>query len=198
MGALLHEIDDGDAEAHRKDLLAEADRLLDRVEHLRLMEQEVVPPALAASIRALQARLGGLDRAGPRTVRAAQHQLFAVQHRLMAANPRNPRPRPHAGRAAGVPRVRRLGGLGAWKFLALPPARPVGGEEWRRLTELTVDRARDRWCYAQGMAVSAARAGRPDAATRVSLARMAWSNFWDLRCEADRLLNAAEPTRLAA
>jgi hypothetical protein len=180
------------AERHRRLLLAEADLLLGRVEDLRLAELPVVPPALAAAVRSLQVRLGHVEAAHPRTVRAAQHLVFAVQARLMATNPRNRQPRRHSGRAGGEPRVTRLRRGAMWKVLTLPappPAFGAGAEaEWRQHVTLTVQRALDRWTSAQGQAVAAARAGE-GALAAVRRASAAWANYWDLRCEAQALLS---------
>ena len=112
----------------------------------------------------------------------------------MAANPRNPQPRSHPGRAAGSPRVARLPVAGTWKLLSLPP-RGAGQEEdgWRELVALTVTRALDRWSWAQGRAVRAARDRRPEAPWLVTRARVAWANYWELRGEAEMLLREPLP-----
>jgi hypothetical protein len=189
VSALILETDPAQSELHRRRLLAQSDRLLDRLEQLRLMEQRAVPSTLATAVRLLQLRLGQTDPARPRTVRAAHNLVFAVQQRLMAANPRNPQPRSHPGRAAGSPRVARLPTAGSWKLLSLPPRGAGQAEEdWRELVTLTVTRALDRWSWAQGRAVSAARDQRREAPRLVTRARVAWSNYWELRCEAEVLL----------
>ncbi len=179
------------AEEHRRRMLTESDALLDQVEELRLGDRMVCPASLAEAVRSLQVRLGRVEAGRPRTVRAAHNLVFAIQARLMAANPRNPRPRPQPGRPAGVPRVAVLRRGGAWKFLALPPPppsiAPEARAEWWHLVQLTVQRAQDRWSCAQGQAVAAARARR--GATRaLSRARAAWRNYWELRCEAESIL----------
>lgn len=192
--AVLLETDSRDAELDRRRLLAESDDLLDRVERLRLLQQRSVPPPLAAAVQALQARLGQPEATSPRTVRAAQNLVFAVQQRLMAANPRNPLPRSHFGRPAGAPRVARLPAAGPWKLLSLPAhggSQPA--DEWRELVALTVSRALDRWSWAQGRAVRAARGRRPDATRMVARARVAWTNYWELRREAEVLLGRLLP-----
>jgi hypothetical protein len=194
VSALLLETDPDQSELHRRRLLAQSDRLLDRLEQLRLMERRTVPASLATAVRALQVRLGQADPAKPRTVRAAHNLVFAVQQRLMAANPRNPQPRSHPGRAAGSPRVARLPLAGTWKLLSLPPR--GGGQpeqQWRELVALTVTRALDRWSWAQGRAVRAARDQRREARGLVTRARVAWTNYWDLRCEAEVLLGERLP-----
>jgi hypothetical protein len=174
-------------------MLAESDDLLDQVERLRLADQRLCPPTLAHAVRRLQLGLGRVDASPPRTVRAAHGLLFAVQARLMAANPRNPRPRPHPERPAGVPRISVLRHGGAWKFLALPPppasTEPAAAAEWRDLVGQTVQRALDRWACAQDQAVSAARERR-GAVRAVHRARAAWRNYWELRCEAESLIGA--------
>jgi hypothetical protein len=186
------------AERHRRLLLAEADLLLGRVEDLRLAELPVVPPALAAAVRSLQVRLGHVEAAHPRTVRAAQHLVFAVQARLMATNPRNRQPRRHSGRAGGEPRVTRLRRGAMWKILTLPPPPGAGAEtEWREHVALTVQRALDRWMSAQGQAGAAARAGE-GALAAVRRASAAWANYWDLRCEAEELISRPSPAPAAS
>jgi hypothetical protein len=90
----------------------------------------------------------------------------------------------HAGRAGGQPLVTRVRDEKLWKLLTLPP--PPNGlpdAEWIELVESTVERAWDRWCYAQQQAVRAARAksGTPVA---IAVARIAWANFWELDQEA--------------
>ncbi|HEY4866604.1 MAG TPA: hypothetical protein VIK45_13950 [Candidatus Dormibacteraeota bacterium] len=178
------------AELARRDMLASADQLLDQVEQLRLSEQPRVPPTLREAIHSLQHRLGRPEPARPRTVRAAQQLVFAVQQRLMAANPRNAEPRAHVGRARGTPRVTPLARGGKWKELTFPPRPPQGPQgEWWAQVQLMVERAFDRWSFAQNQAVAAARNGQP-AQTAVSRALAAWANYWELRCEAERLLRA--------
>ena len=195
MSALL-EVPPDWAEPARRELLARSDQLLDEVEQLRLAERRRVPPTLQEAIQRLQLRIGSPERADPRTVRAAQLLVFTVQQRLMAANPRNPQPRAHLGRALGTPRVGRLPGGEAWKFLALP-ARPAshatpGSEaDWREQVGLLVERAFDRWSLAQNQAVAAAR-GNGQAIRAVRQAQAAWTNYWELRCEAERLLAPPE------
>lgn len=180
------------ADAHRRRMLADSDHLLEQVEQLRLDDGTVCPPDLAEAVRSLQLRLGRAEASRPRTVRAAHHLVFAVQARLMAANPRNLQPRPQPDRPAGMPRVTILRQGGAWKFLALP-APPTGDEptaqaEWLQLIRLTVQRALDRWSCAQDQAVNAARA-REGAVGALQRARAAWRNYWELRCEAEALLS---------
>jgi hypothetical protein len=186
-----------ETEVHRRHLLAVSDGLLEQVEELRLSELAAVPPALADAIRALQVRLGRVDAGMPRTLRAAHQLVFAVQARLMAANPRNPRPRPHADRPAGAPRVIEHCSGSAWKFLSLParPPDPEAEPAWRRQVEMTVQRALDRWTAAQDQAVGAARV-RCGSVPAVARARAAWTNYWELRCEADALLSDPLPHSL--
>src|SRR5439155_397874 len=187
------------AELARRGMLAHADRLLDAVEELRLAEASSLPPTLREAIRSLQLRVGRAESSNPRTVRAAQLLVFAVQQRLMAANPRHRLPRSHLGRASGTPRVTRLERGVEWKELTLPPTTPSPAAwQWSQQVELVVERAFDRWSLAQNQAVAAARSGkaaRQDAAQAVARARAAWSNYWDLRCEAERLLPPTPASR---
>jgi hypothetical protein len=189
----LPDISPATAELHRRRMLARSDRLLDEVEQLRLADQVRVPPMLRDAIRALQLRVGP-DSANPRTVRGAQLLVFAVQQRLMGVNPHNPEPRAHVGRARGSPRRARLSSGGEWKELTFP-ARPAQGSEaewWGQVT-LVVERALDRWSFAQNQAVAAARSGQ-SAEEALGRASAAWANYWELRCEAERLLSAPSPS----
>jgi hypothetical protein len=188
----LPEASAAQGELARRTLLAHADHLLEEVEELRLTGQPRLPPTLGDAIRALQARIGRPGPGSPRTVRAAQLLVFAVQQRLMAANPHNTQPRSHLGRAGGMPGLTRLQGGGEWKELTLPPSPATGpdGRPWRAQVDLVVERAFDRWSLAQNQAVSAARSGQP-AEQAVARAQAAWANYWELRCEAERLLPVA-------
>jgi hypothetical protein len=173
-------------EARRRSLLAVSDCLLDDVEALRLDDHTEAPQRLREAIRSLQLRLGRSDPPlPPATLRAAHDLVFAVQQRLMAANPNNPRPNRHAGRPSGQPIVTMVREGRLWKLLTLPPP-PNGAaeEEWLELVDCTVERAWDRWCYAQQHAVRAAKEHfKPHLA--VAVARTAWSNYWELHQEAD-------------
>ena len=173
--------------------MAESDALLDEVENLRLNEEAAAPVSLREAIRALQIRLGRRHPSvAPATLEAAHDLVFAVQQRLMAANPKNPRPNRHAGRASGQPLMTLVREDRKWKVLTLPPPTLSGEDvDGIELVDSTVERAWDRWCYAQQHAVRAARARvRSQAALAVS--RIAWSNYWELRQEA-----SAIRTRLA-
>ena len=175
-------------ETRRRSLLAESDFLLDDVEALRLSDQIEAPPPLREAIRALQVRLGRHDPPlAPATLHAAHDLVFAVQQRLMAANPNNPRPNRHVGRPGGQPVMTLVRGDRRWKLLTLPPPPNDADEkEWLELVESTVERAWDRWCYAQQHAVRAARAHfKPHVA--LAVARTAWSNYWELYVEAERI-----------
>jgi len=176
------------AEVHRRLLLAESDSLLDDVENLRLSDESEAPFRLREAIRALQIRLGRRSPAvAPATLEAAHDLVFAVQQRLMAANPRNPRPNRHTGRPGGQPVVVLIREDRKWKVLTLPPPSLSGQDaDWIELVESTVERAWDRWCYAQQHAVRAARMRiRPEVA--LAVARAAWSNYWTLVEDADRI-----------
>jgi hypothetical protein len=185
-------------ETRRRSLLAESDSLLDDVEALRLSDETEAPDPLREAIRALQIRLGRHDPPlAPATLHAAHDLVFAVQQRLMAANPNNPRPNRHVGRPGGQPVMTVVRGDRRWKVLTLPPPpNDAGEEEWLELVESTVERAWDRWCYAQQHAVRAARAHfKPHVA--IAVARTAWSNYWELNLEAERIrerLTARSPS----
>jgi hypothetical protein len=184
-------------EVRRRSLLAESDCLLDDVEALRLDDHTEAPQPLREAIRALQVRLGRRDPPLPTaTLRAAHDLVFAVQQRLMAANPNNPRPNRHVGRPGGQPLMTVVRDDRRWKLLTLPPPpNNAAEEEWLELIESTVERAWDRWCYAQQHAVRAAREHfKPYIA--VAVANTAWSNYWELCQEAERF-RARLPSTLA-
>lgn len=175
-------------ESHRRLLMAESDALLDEVENLRLSNESDPPVRLREAIRALQIRLGRRQPpVAPATLEAAHELVFAVQQRLMAANPKNPRPSRHTGRAPGQPLMTLVREDRKWKVLTLPPPTLTGEDaDWMELVDSTVERAWDRWCYAQQQAVRAARVRiRPNIAFAV--AQAAWNNYWMLLQDAERI-----------
>ena len=168
--------------------MEESDLLLDEVETLRLTDESEAPPRLREAIRALQIRLGRRNPpVAPATLDAAHDLVFAVQQRLMAANPKNPRPNRHAGRPSGQPLMTVVREDRKWKVLTLPPPSLSGEDaDWIELVESTVERAWDRWCYAQQHAVRAARMrAKPHVA--LAVAEVAWNNYWMLLEDAERL-----------
>ena len=175
-------------ESHRRLLMAESDALLDEVENLRLSNESDPPVRLREAIRVLQIRLGRRQPpVAPATLEAAHELVFAVQQRLMAANPKNPRPSRHTGRAPGQPLMTLVREDRKWKVLTLPPPTLTGEDvDWMELVDSTVERAWDRWCYAQQQAVRAARVRiRPNIAFAV--AQAAWNNYWMLLQDAERI-----------
>src|SRR6202162_6202346 len=108
-------------ETRRKSLLAESDVLLDDVEMLRLHDETEAPPRLREAIHALQLRLGRRNPpVPPATLHAAHDLVFAVQQRLMAANPNHPHPNSVARRPGGQPVVTLVRDGRARKVLPLP------------------------------------------------------------------------------
>ena len=180
--------DEEPEESRRRFLMAESDRLLEEVETLRLMDEEDAPHSLREAIRMLQVRLGRKDPPlPPATLHAAHDLVFAVQQRLMAANPNHPRPNRHRGRAEGQPIVTRVYDGRLWKVLTLPsPPNDSADDEWLDLVDATVERAWDRWCYAQQQALRAARV-RMHAHLAVAVAAVAWDNYWTLLQDAERI-----------
>src|SRR5690349_13884040 len=176
------------AETRRRLLLAESDVLLDEVENLRLDDAPEAPLRLREAIRALQIRLGRrTPPVAPATVDAAHDLVFAVQQRLMAANPRIPRPQRHNGRPSGQPVLTLVREDRKWKVLTLPPPTAAGEDaEWIELVEATVERAWDRWCYAHQHAVRAARL-HTRAEIACAVARAAWTNYWLHVQDAERI-----------
>jgi len=183
--ATLAPVEEPRADAWRKTLMEESDRLLEEVETLRLDDAQDAPITLREAIQNLQRRLGRKDPPlPPATLHSAHDLVFAVQQRLMAANPNHPRPKVHAGRPGGQPVMARVRDEKLWKLLTLPP--PPNGmpdDEWIELVDSTVERAWDRWCYAQQQAVRAARSNNR-AHIALAVARIAWSNYWELDQEA--------------
>jgi hypothetical protein len=180
-------------ETRRKSLLAESDVLLDDVETLRLNDKTEAPAPLREAIRALQLRIGRRNPPVPlATLHSAHDLVFAVQQRLMAANPNHPRPNRHAGRPSGQPVLTVVSDDRVWKVLTLPcppnGAQDLNSEvaEWLELIDCTVERAWDRWCYAQQHAVRAARE-QFKAHVAVAVERAAWANYWELLQEAERI-----------
>jgi len=181
------------SDTRRKSLLAESDVLLDDVESLRLQDRTEAPPRLRDAIRSLQLRLGRRNPPlPPATLHAAHDLVFAVQQRLMAANPNLPGPNRHTGRPTGQPLVTVVRDDRVWKVLTLP-AQPGGAEEsgvdlagWLELIDCTVERAWDRWCYAQQHAVRAARE-HFKAHVAIAVERAAWTNYWELLEESKRI-----------
>jgi hypothetical protein len=173
-------------EIRRRALLAESDILLDDVEALRLQDRMEAPTSLREAIHALQLRLGRRNPPlPPATLHAAHDLVFAVQQRLMAANPNHPHPNRHTGRPSGQPVVTAVGDDRVWKVLTLPsPTSTPAEAEWAELIESTVERAWDRWCYAQHHAVRAARE-HFKAPVAAAVAQAAWSNYWELLLEAE-------------
>lgn len=188
------------AETQRRILLAQSDLLLEDVETLRLNDEGEAPLRLREAIRALQIRLGRRNPPLPAaTIDAAHDLVFAVQQRLMAANPKNPRPARHVNRPSGQAVLTIVREDRKWKLLALPP--PLDGDEaaWLELVEATVERAWDRWCYAQHQAIRATKLrARPLLA--LAIARAAWDNYWLLAQDAERIRErvSAGPGRPAA
>jgi hypothetical protein len=176
------------SETRRRSLLADSDVLLDDVETLRLQDETEAPRRLREAIHALQLRIGRRNPPlPPATLHAAHDLVFAVQQRLMASNPNHPRPNRHDGRPGGQPVVTPVRDDRVWKVLTLP-ASPNGAMDsgWLELVDQTVERAWDRWCYAQQHAVRAAR-DRFKARIAVAVARVAWTNYWELLEESRRI-----------
>ena len=172
----------------RRVLLAASDLLLEDVESLRLREESEAPLRLREAVQALQIRIGRRNPpVAPATIDAVHDLVFAVQQRLMAANPKNPRPVRHAGRASGQPLMTHVREDRRWKVLTLPPPTLSGEDgEWLELVESTVERAWDRWCYAQQQAIRAARM-HVKALLAVAVAEAAWNNYWMLVEDAERI-----------
>lgn len=188
MGAYLLLPDRDQSEAHRRRLLEASDALLLQVEELRLANRRSVPPQLQLAVRRLLAQIGRVDRHRRLTLNRAHDAIFDVQARLMAANPRRVTARHHPGRPEGTSVIEPIRRGVAWKLLVLP-AQPSAGEHlqaWLDHVDATVERALERWFYAQHHAVAAARQRRR-AVAALTVARVAWNNYWELAQDAERL-----------
>lgn len=167
----------------RQTLLARSDDLLDELEELRLHDRLLTPGPLRRRIEDLRSDAGLSRRPAPRSLGAAHDLLLSMQQRWLNLNPRHPFVTPVPPAAPSEP----------WKHLPLPPCPPGGPDDtWRRLARATVERAFDRWCWAQHHATRAAREGGegPPALQR---AGAAWVNYFQLRQEALRLGAWAAP-----
>ena len=77
-------------DSRRRELLRQADELLEDVEILRLGDRRRVPERLGAAIEKLQLDAGRGDASiAPATLRSAHELVLSVQYRLMSGNPRN-------------------------------------------------------------------------------------------------------------
>lgn len=173
----LSTADDEPGDLTRQILLARSDDLLDDLELLRLRGRRLTPTALRHRIVELRADAGLAERSAPHSLAAAHDLLLCMQQRWLNLNPRHP----------GVTPPPADGGSGRWKHLPLPPCPPGGPDErWRHLARATVERAFDRWCWAQHHATRAAREGG-EGARALQHAAAAWTNYFQLRQEAARL-----------
>jgi hypothetical protein len=182
-------VDTSGTEALRRRNLAASDELLNDIEELRLADRQTLPPRVRDRMLALH--LAVIGRSTARTIKglgAAHDFVLAMQHPLLDANPRISLPPSRGGRAAGQPFTVTTPVAGSWKLLSLPAVPEAGlTEEWFALVVATLDRAWDRWAYAQHHAITAARGHRRHARPAVARAVVAWSNYWQLLEEADRL-----------
>lgn len=183
----LGDLDPKAAERHRRALLVAADELLGEIELLRLHDRTHIPAPLRQGLRALQLRMGRADVVTPASIRAAQNLVFGLQQRLMAANPRRPDSGAHPGRAGGMPAITPIHPGIEWKLLVLPPCPGTGRDgSWLALIESTVERACDRWAYANHHARRAVRKGQ-NVPAALAVMRVAWNNYWELSREADHI-----------
>jgi hypothetical protein len=188
----LRELDPRAAERHRREMLRASDDLLGEIELLRLHGRRQLPDPLRRALWALQLRAGRADPVVPASVRAAQNLVFGLQQRLMAANPRRPDSGAHPGRPAGMPAITPIRPGIEWKLLVLPPGGAAGREPaWLELIEASVERAFDRWAYANFHARRAVR-DQKNAAAALAVMRVAWNNYFDLACEAGHIREALQ------
>src|SRR5260370_21559062 len=109
------------AEAGRRLNLALSDELLNEIEELRLVDQQALPSLLRGRIQTLHLAVFG--KSPDRTLKnlsAAHDSVLAVQHPLMAANPRISMSSPQGGRAPRQPFSVTTPFRGSWKLPTLP------------------------------------------------------------------------------
>jgi hypothetical protein len=189
----LRDVDTRASERHRLELLHAADDVLGEIEVLRLRGRSELPAHVSHALRALQLRAGRSEPVTPATIRAAQNLVFGLQQRLMAANPRRPGAGTHPGRAGGMPAITPIRPGIEWKLLVLPPHPGPGREQsWLEQIDLALERAFDRWAYANHHARRAVRARR-NVAAALAIMRVAWNNYWELSREAGRIHASVSP-----
>lgn len=183
-------VDQADGDVHRRISLQTSDLLLDEIERLRLVDETYLPSPLRDRIRSLHAAVTGFRTdAKLKTCRAAHDFVFTLQELLLAANPRNSGDRRRTThRVPGQPITVTTSVGGTWKLLALPPE-PAEGltEDWFAVAVATIERAWERWSYAQHHAIASARLRSRHSRQAVARATVAWSNYWQLLDEVDRL-----------
>lgn len=176
----------------RRRNLAASDELLNQIEEMRLADRVAVPTSLRNRIGAFAAAVGysrPIDHVT--SLRTAHRFVLALQHRLMASNPRSDRPQLHPRFGEGQPITVRVATNAAWKLLTLPTVPDIGPTgEWLVIAADIIERAWDRWAWAQHHAVAAARC-RVGASAAVRRAIVAWANYWSLCEELDRVRGLA-------
>jgi hypothetical protein len=117
----------------------------------------------------------------------AHDAVLSPQAPLLLRNPRCPRPPSYPRRGAGQPTRLTKGSATSRKALALPSVLADGIDDaWLELALVTVERAFDRWAWAQHHAARTAFKHQ-DVRQAVVLLLAAWSNYWQLAEELDRL-----------
>ncbi|HEX6350340.1 MAG TPA: hypothetical protein VF160_13235 [Candidatus Dormibacteraeota bacterium] len=186
------DLDPRSAEHHRRQLLRESDDLLGEIELLRLHGRRELPDPLRRGLWAFQLRAGRADPNLPTSVRTAHNLVFALQQRLMAANPRRPDSGAHPGRPAGMPAVTPIRPGIEWKLLVLPPHPGADRQaSWLELIEAAVERSFDRWAYANFHACRAVKAHR-NVPAALAVMRVAWNNYWELSREAAHIAESVK------
>ena len=194
LGFLALLADSGGPEANRRSRLAASDELLDEIEELNLLDRRTLPSQVRDRITALHfAVTGARSESKLKTCVAAHDFVLGLQEPLMAGNPRTSTARPSGHQRPGQPITVRMPVGGPWKILSLPAERDGGfTEDWFVLAALTIERAWERWAYAQHHAVAAARRRNRNARQAAARAIVAWSNYWQLLEEADRLRGVSD------
>jgi hypothetical protein len=183
-----------DPEGERRSKLAITDHLLNDIEELLLANRTRVPPTLAERLHHVQNALTDRPRMStPHNLHHAHRLVLALQGPLLAANRRYPQPYQHERHAAGQPVKVRVGSGASWKVLTLPGVPPEGiGLDWLELAEAMVDRAYQRWAWAQHhvKTCNTVRSGLRPALAR---ATAAWENYSDLMEQFTDCRAAADP-----
>lgn len=133
----------------RRRLLATTDRLLDRIEELRLADNLMISDRLRAQLAAVAEEIGGQSqRRVPATLAGAHDHVFRLQTKLLQAGDR-PARQPLPGQSSDAPST-------TLRPMSLPErGRSKSDAEWLEEVRLTVQRAHDRASYLAAQAEAA-------------------------------------------
>jgi hypothetical protein len=172
--------------ADRRQLLSALDAVLEALEQLRLMDRtRVTDPVVVRGNELGQQVYGGAEYRFPRSLVGAHRSALRMVGRVLQGRVGPPAGSVDRREINAKPRSRPISGGQAIRLLTMPRSGDFGAPEWHRRAACVVERALDRWCLAQDLAVAAARRG--DGSTNVrsllEVARLAWDNYYDLKTQ---------------